>query len=753
MSISERETALDELCQGDSELQREVEGLLGHFDAAGMSFPGRAFGSSSPIMPSLEHGDRLGHYEIQEMIGEGGVGVVYRARDPRLQRTVAVKVLHPGSSPDRQRVQRFQREARAASALNHPNICTVHDIGEHEEHPFLVLEYLEGETLQARLNARSMNLETLLGLARQIASGLAAAHRAGIVHRDLKPANVFVTDGGLVKILDFGLAKSTVPDDRSLGSLTAFGLVAGTPLYMSPEQARGSRIDARTDVFSMGVILFEMATGKRPVEESTAAAFYDALLNHPPRSVTDLNPSVPEPLAHIIARCLEKEPGRRYPSATELLHELDAVSASADRTPDGLRMNVLAGRDRPPMTDVTRHAGRWRRPLVVVGLAAVLVAAGIWTVRTTRHQPAATAEVVTEQEIALPAEKLAVAVIPATSRTNDPRFEDIELERVLGDMMMHILSEVDGLYVISPWRLENVARELGRTWSEARDDLDFALEVGKRSQANAVLSVDFSNLGRTHTLAATMTRVGGGEHLGTFRADSEDPDFSLPELSDEMQSAIGERFGGVTSPASPSGTVATRSVTAYAHYIRGISLIDEGRWNEAVTELEKATEIDPEMGVAWSEMGCAYSFAGDQAMAEASQWEAEKWTDEMTRKERLWVESNGVWLRTYNGDLYREKIQQFIDEFPDERNGYLYAGLCAQWLDGDYSKALEWYERAYLLTPFYYPITKSLVECYVATDQTDRAIATLQRYLRQPRVPDYGRQQAEAQLEDIRPTP
>ncbi len=323
-----RQRLLDDACGDDPELRSDVEGLLRSFDSAESGFL-----ETPAASRVLRAGDRLNRYEIVDVIGEGGMGVVYRARDPRLGRSVAIKMLAPMAHTDPAPVERFLREARAASALNHPNICTVHDIGEVEGGPYLVLELLEGETLRSRLDAGRLDVSRLLDLAEQILSGLDAAHRAGIVHRDLKPANLFITHGGLAKILDFGLAKLVAPE-TSDDQITQSGLVAGTPLYMSPEQARGQNLDARTDLYSLGVVLYEMATGQVPIEGSTPATYFEALLNRSPRLVTDHDPSLPVDLARVIDRCLQKDPGRRHAGADDLLRELTAVRRSMERGAD-----------------------------------------------------------------------------------------------------------------------------------------------------------------------------------------------------------------------------------------------------------------------------------------------------------------------------------------------------------------------------------------------------------------------------------
>ena len=522
---------------------------------------------------TLANGTHLGPYEILDPIGAGGMGVVYRAKDTRLGRAVAIKVLPPAFSVDADRLRRFELEARTVSALNHPNIITVHALGNHEGSPYLVMELLEGQTLREKMGGNPVPPSRALEIGLELARGLTAAHERGIVHRDLKPENVFLTKDGRVKILDFGLAKlkggtSVVPglasgdnETQALGSdetFTEAGMVLGTVAYMSPEQACGQPLDGRSDIFSLGVILWEMLTGKRPFQRDSVAETLSAILKvDPPELDPDLK--VAPLLERVLRTSLSKAPEGRFHSAHDLAFALQAASESgqAARVPSG---EILPTVSLPPSA-----RSRWRRLLPLSGLAALLLLVVVWSPWRAK---------------ALPYDPRCVAILPLENRTGDPALESLGQQVV--DLVRQDLQPLDELKVAADQQLPNGGGSLERRLA------------GATMAHYVVAGAYYLRAGQVEIQARLVDPWTGHViyQLGSWKAPREDLNQALPELRQRIGGVVAWTYNQVM-PYAP-GAVRPPRLDAVLIYLKLMKEWMARPASDQVLEFEKAVALDPD---------------------------------------------------------------------------------------------------------------------------------------------------------------
>jgi serine/threonine-protein kinase len=562
-SPDERESYVLSACGDDAALRREVEVLLSALSAAdaegfidGPGIP-HGDGDSSPAAsgePSEDDSPRgggltvgaSGRYQLLQELGRGGMGVVLKARDRRLARLVALKFLHAKDAADPQTRERFEREARSASAVSHPRLCTIYEVGEDEGQPYLVMELLEGTTLFDRLAQGPLPVPELLDVAVQIAEGVEAIHDAGIIHRDLKPANVFLTPTG-VKILDFGLAKTGRGTEATLdGFQTQPGLMVGTIAYMAPEQARGEALDFRADVFSFGAVLYEMATGRPAFGHGNAALTFDRLLNREPERPSELNPAIPAALDAVIARAVAKEPAHRHPSVAALRKDLQRVRQGSSVGP--------------------RLPARWRTLSTGAALALALLAAGVAWLRARPATPQIDS----------------VAVLPFASPGGDPG--GAALAAGLTESLVNSLSRLPGLRVSPP---SAVLRYRGE-----RDLARVARELGVR----AVVTGEVTQDDRTLVVSAELTDLSRSVRLWGERHRRAVTD--IFEVEEDVAQSIADRLRPRLGSAARPRLVerATAVPEAYRLYLRGRQEWErrtDDAIRRAITFYEAAIDADP----------------------------------------------------------------------------------------------------------------------------------------------------------------
>jgi len=647
-------------------------------------------------------GKTISHYKILEKLGGGGMGVVYKAQDFKLDRLVALKFLPPDLMRDEEAKERFIQEAQAASALEHPNICSIFDIGETEEgRMFMAMPCYEGETLKDRVGRGPLKTEEALDIVVQIAGGLQEAHEKGIVHRDIKPANIFITKNSVVKILDFGLAK--------LGGktrLTQTGSTLGTVLYMSPEQAKSEEVDHRTDIWSLGVVLYEMITGRLPFKGDYEQALVYSILNEEPEPMTALRTGVPIELERITSKAMAKKPGERYQHTDEMMVDLRGVQRES--MPHEKMQSVSGPGLKQKQTPIKKYVA------AAAGLA--LLVFGFFVVKSWLDNKV------------FASKPIPIAVITFDNQTGDAAYD--YLEKVIPNLLITNLEQSKYLQVATWERLNDLLKQLGRKETGFIDE-ETGFELCRMENIPALALGSVAKVGNVFVTDVKVLDVDTKRLLKRVRSQGEGVESILRKQVDELGKEIARGVGlpekKVEEPKSRIAEVTTNSTEAYNYFIRGREEFERVYYPEAIPFLEKAVNLDSTFAMAYLYMSFAYGNLGNTRARDNNIKKAKRYAEKASEKERLCIEADYANAIERDAKKRFEILKTMERKFPKEKMvynelGYHYAER------GMYKTAIEYYQKALSLDPGYGASTNDIAYVYARMGEYQKSIQYFEKY-------------------------